>query len=41
MNVIYDIPSDDSITKCLVTKEAVENGGNPEVVKLIKKKNAV
>lgn len=41
MNVMYDIPSDDSITKCLVTKEAVENGGNPEVVKLIKKKNAV
>ncbi|MBR3575340.1 MAG: ATP-dependent Clp protease ATP-binding subunit ClpX [Lachnospiraceae bacterium] len=41
MNVMYDIPSDDSISKCLVTKEAVENGGNPEVVKLIKKKNAV
>ena len=40
MNVMYDIPSDDSIKKCLVTKEAVENGGNPEVVKLIKKKNA-
>ncbi len=41
MNVMYDIPSDDSIKKCLVTKEAVENGGNPEVVKLIKKKDAV
>ncbi len=41
MNVMYEIPSDDSIKKCLVTKEAVENGGNPEVVKLIKKKDAV
>ena len=41
MNVMYDIPSDDTIRKCLVTKEAVENGGNPEVVKLIKKKDAV
>ncbi|MBP5252196.1 MAG: ATP-dependent Clp protease ATP-binding subunit ClpX, partial [Lachnospiraceae bacterium] len=41
MNVMYDIPSDDSIKKCLVTKAAVENGGNPEVVKLIKKKDAV
>ena len=41
MNVMYDIPSDDSISKCLVTKAAVENGGNPEVVKLIKKKDAV
>ncbi len=40
MNVMYDIPSDDTIKKCLVTKEAVENGGNPEVVKLIRKKNA-
>ncbi|MCR4792320.1 MAG: ATP-dependent Clp protease ATP-binding subunit ClpX [Lachnospiraceae bacterium] len=41
MNVMFDIPSDDSIKKCLVTKDAVENGGNPEVVKLIKKKDAV
>ncbi len=40
MNVMYEIPSDDSIEKCIVTKEAVENGGNPEAAKLIKKKKS-
>lgn len=41
MNVMYEIPSDDTIERCVVTKEAVENGGNPEKARIIKKqKNA-
>ncbi len=38
MNVMYEIPSDSTIKSCLVTKAAVENGGNPEKAKLIRKK---
>ncbi len=38
MNVMYEIPSDSTITSCLVTKAAVENGGNPDATKLIRKK---
>ena len=38
MNVMYEIPSDSTIKSCLVTKAAVENGGNPEAAKLIRKK---
>ncbi|MBO4909160.1 MAG: ATP-dependent Clp protease ATP-binding subunit ClpX [Lachnospiraceae bacterium] len=38
MNVMYEIPSDSTIKSCLVTKAAVENGGNPEATKLIRKK---
>ncbi len=37
MDVMYEIPSDDEITGCRVTKEAVE-GGEPEVLRLEDKK---
>lgn len=27
--VMYEIPSDDNISKCIITKEAVEGTGKP------------
>lgn len=32
-DVMYEIPSDDTIGKCIITKEAVEGTGKPEVVR--------
>ncbi len=34
MNVMYEIPSDDEITSCRVTREAIEGEGEPEVMRL-------
>ncbi len=34
MNVMYEIPSDDEITSCRVTKAAIEGEGEPEVLRL-------
>lgn len=31
MDLMYEIPSDDHITKCTITKDVVENGGEPEL----------
>lgn len=31
-DIMYEIPSDDTIVKCIVTKEAVEGTGKPEVI---------
>jgi ATP-dependent Clp protease ATP-binding subunit ClpX len=33
MNVMYEIPSDDEITACRITKEAIEGTEEPEVVR--------
>jgi ATP-dependent Clp protease ATP-binding subunit ClpX len=33
MDVMYEIPSDDDITSCRITREAIEGTGKPEVVK--------
>ena len=33
MDVMYQIPSDPSITQCVITKEAVEGTGKPMVVR--------
>ena len=32
MNVMFDIPSDDSIGRCIITKEVVEGKAQPELV---------
>ncbi len=32
-DVMYEIPSDDTIVKCVITKEAVEGTGKPEVIR--------
>lgn len=32
MDVMFQIPSDDSIVKCIITKEAVEGLGEPELI---------
>ena len=32
MNLMYKTPSDDTIRKCIVTKEAVEGTGEPEII---------
>lgn len=32
-DIMYEIPSDDTIVKCIVTKEAVEGTGKPEVIR--------
>ena len=32
MDVMYQIPSDDTIRECIITKEAVEGTGEPKVV---------
>ena len=32
MDVMYEIPSDDTIAECIVTKDAVEQNGAPELV---------
>ncbi len=32
MDLMYKTPSDDTIRKCIVTKEAVEGTGEPEIV---------
>ena len=34
MNVMYEIPSDDNITSCRVTRAAVEGGAEPEVLRI-------
>ncbi len=34
MDVMYEIPSDDTITSCRVTKEAIEGNDSPEVFRL-------
>ena len=31
-DIMFEIPSNDKITKCIITKETVENGREPEVV---------
>lgn len=31
-DLMYEIPSDDSITKCIITKETVEGTGEPEII---------
>ena len=31
-DIMFEIPSNDKITKCIITKETVENGKEPEVV---------
>ena len=31
-DIMFEIPSNDKITKCIITKETVENGTEPEVV---------
>ena len=32
MDLMYKTPSDDTIRKCIVTKEAVEGTGEPEII---------
>lgn len=32
MDVMYRIPSDDTIAQCIITKEAVEDGAEPELI---------
>ncbi len=32
MDLMYEIPSDDTIRKCIITKEAVEGTGEPQIV---------
>lgn len=31
-DIMYEIPSDDTIAKCIITKEAVEGSGKPEII---------
>lgn len=42
MNVMYDIPSRNDIKKCIITKETIENNGEPTLVlsKATKNKNS-
>ena len=37
MDVMYDIPSDETITKCIITKECVLSNEKPKVIKNTKK----
>ena len=39
--VMYEIPSDPSITKVLITRECVENGDEPIVTRKAKRQSAV
>ena len=39
-DIMFEIPSNDKITKCIITKETVENGKEPEVVVNEKKVSA-
>ncbi len=32
MDIMYEVPSDDTIEKCIITKDCVENGAEPEIV---------
>ncbi len=32
-DIMYEIPSDESITKCIITKEAVDGTGKPKVIR--------
>ena len=32
MNLMYEVPSNEEIAKCIITKEAVEGTGEPEIV---------
>ncbi len=32
MDVMYRIPSDDSIAKCIITRECIEDGAEPEII---------
>ncbi|MBP3506516.1 MAG: ATP-dependent Clp protease ATP-binding subunit ClpX [Lachnospiraceae bacterium] len=32
MDLMYEIPSDDHISKCIITKDVVENQGEPELI---------
>lgn len=32
MDVMYEVPSDDTIAECIITKEAIEGTGKPELV---------
>ena len=32
MDLMYKTPSDDTIRKCIITKEAVEGTGEPQIV---------
>ena len=31
-DLMYEVPSDESITKCIITKEVVEGTGEPEII---------
>ncbi len=32
MNLMYEVPSDEAISKCIITKEAVEGKGEPKII---------
>ena len=32
-DIMYEIPSDDAIEKCIVTKDTVINGSEPDIIK--------
>ena len=38
MDVMYTIPSDDTITKCTVTKESVDGTGQPVLERDMKRR---
>ena len=38
MDVMYEIPSDDTISHCRITKDSVEGEGEPEVIRLTENK---
>ena len=33
MDLMYKIPSDDTIRKCIITKDVVEGTGEPEIIR--------
>ncbi len=32
MDIMYEVPSDDNVERCIITKECVENGAQPEII---------
>ena len=38
MDIMYEVPSEDNIKKCIITKDCVENGAQPEIVYTEEKK---
>ena len=40
LDIMYDLPSDNNITKCIITKEVIEEDADPEIIRIDEKEES-